>query len=137
MASAGGVFISAVSSEFGAIRARLTTGFNTRQFRTEVQEYLSHVTGAPHMLGLLENHLKQCSGAVFVVGARSGAGYPAGDVPERYRGLLPPSMPRGSYQRRGRGRGAGGGVGRQQAVTRAGATSTRHLCLSVCIRGRI
>jgi hypothetical protein len=135
MASTGDVFISAVSSEFGAIRARLTTGFNTRQIWTKVQEYLSHVTGAPHMLGLLEIHLSQCSGAVFVVGARGGAGYPAGDVPERYRRLLPPSMPRASYQRRDRGSGAGSGVGPQRALTRAGAASTRHLCLSVFICG--
>ncbi len=91
------VFLSAVSSEFGQERRELRHDFGTRGMLVAVQEELSHLTGASSLLELLDTHMRDCTGAVFVIGGRSGAGFPTEVEAAAFPGVLPPEMPRASY----------------------------------------
>ena len=51
------LFLSAVSSEFGAARDALRHDFGTRRMDVATQEELSHLTGARTLLELLDNHI--------------------------------------------------------------------------------
>jgi tetratricopeptide (TPR) repeat protein len=91
------VFLSAVSSEFGAARRELRHDFGTRRMDVATQEELSHLTGARTLLELLDTHIRDCSAVVCVIGRRSGAGFPSTEEASPYARLLPPDMPRASY----------------------------------------
>jgi hypothetical protein len=92
-----GVFLSAVSSEFGAARRALREDFGTRRMDVATQEELSHLTGARTLLELLDTHIRDCTAVVCVIGNRSGAGFPSAEEEAAYARLLPPEMPRASY----------------------------------------
>jgi hypothetical protein len=97
MAGAVRVFLSAVSSEFGAARRELRRDFGTRRMDVATQEELSHLTGAGTLLELLDVHVRDCQAVVCVIGRRSGGGFPAASEAAAYADLLPPEMPRASY----------------------------------------
>ncbi len=82
------VFLSAVSSEFGAARRELRRDFGTRRMYVATQEELSHLTGAQSLLQLLENHIRDCTAVVCVIGSRSGAGFPTAAEAADYAGSL-------------------------------------------------
>ena len=91
------VFLSAVSSEFGQERRELRHDFGTRGMQVAIQEELSYLTGAASLLELLDTHMRDCTGAVFVIGDRSGTGFPKDAEAAAFPDTLPPEMPRASY----------------------------------------
>jgi len=90
-----GVFISAVSSEFGSAREAVADSLK-RTFGVEVKDQRTfNQRDADTTLGLLHNYIKDSAGVICVIGKRSGA-VPE-TVKEEYLGWLPDDFERASY----------------------------------------
>jgi tetratricopeptide (TPR) repeat protein len=96
MAGEHRVFLSAVSSEFKELRRALRHDLATAGYDVHLQEELQLRKGET-LLGVLDQHLKECQGVVCLIGARCGAGFPTETEVEPYREHLPAGMPRASY----------------------------------------
>lgn len=91
------VFLSAVSSEFGAVRAQLRSDLTARGLEVKEQADFRQEAGADTTLAKLHDYIRDCDAVVSLVGTRSGAMPPAAaDEPFRAM-LLPTGMQEASY----------------------------------------
>ena len=93
------VFLSAVSSEFGAARDALADALQAHDMTVRVQRSFRHDPGAETLLHQLANYIESCDAAVCLIGTRSGGGFPEPDeaAPFLARGILPPGITEASY----------------------------------------
>jgi hypothetical protein len=94
MAAEFRVFLSAVTSEFGAARDAVANDLQARDLHLRVQR--SFRQGADTLLRLLHDYIRDCSAVVCVVGARSGA-CPPPAAAAAFAHLLPPGITKASY----------------------------------------
>jgi hypothetical protein len=90
------VFLSAVTSEFGAARDAVANDLQARGLELRVQRSFRQEPGADTLLGLLHDYIKECDAVVCVIGTRSGACPPAGAAAE-FAHLLPAGITAASY----------------------------------------
>ena len=90
------VFLSAVSSEFAAVRAAIASDLRSRGLEVKFQDDFRQEADADTTLRLLHNYLRDCDAVVCLVGTRSGDAPPA-PAAEPFRALLPPDFPEPSY----------------------------------------
>jgi len=74
MKNPNAVFVSAVTSEFSAVRAALATSLG--RARKDVHHHDELRYGSARLLTDLEAEIAACPMAVFIIGARSGGGFP-------------------------------------------------------------
>ena len=90
------VFLSAVTSEFGAARDAVANDLQARGLELRVQRSFRQEPGADTLLGLLHDYIKECDAVVCVIGTRIGACPPAGAAAE-FAHLLPVDITAASY----------------------------------------
>jgi hypothetical protein len=90
------VFLSAVSSEFGAARDALANDLQARDVQVRVQRSFRQEARSDTLLRLLHDYIRECSAVVCVIGMRSGA-CPAPAVAAPFAHLLPPGVTEASY----------------------------------------
>ena len=92
------VFLSAVTSEFGAARDRIAADLRSRGLAVGVQSDFRAEAAADTLLDLLHNYIREGDAVVCVVGRRSGAGPTAAEAaPHRATGILPDGIAEASY----------------------------------------
>lgn len=90
------VFLSAVSSEFGAVRGLLRSDLTTLGLEVKEQADFRQETEAATTLAKLDHYIRHCDAVVSLVGTRSGALPPAAAA-EPFLAMLPPGMTEASY----------------------------------------
>jgi Domain of unknown function (DUF4062) len=90
------VFLSAVSSEFGALRSAVASDLRARGVEVKVQEDFRQEADADTTLRKLHNYIRDCSAVVCLAGKRSGEMPPPPAVAP-FAGVLPPDWPEASY----------------------------------------
>ncbi len=93
------VFLSAVSSEFGAARDALADALQAHDMTVRVQRSFRYDPGAETLLHQLANYIQHCDAVVCLIGTRSVGGFPEQDeaAPFVARGILPPGIVAASY----------------------------------------
>ena len=90
------VFLSAVTSEFGAARDTLAASLRSRELLLRVQSDFHQEAAADTTLRKLHDYIRDCSAVVCIIGQRSGAMPPAASaVP--FAHMLPPGVAEASY----------------------------------------
>ncbi len=74
------IFISAVSSEFRALRADIAKSLRTVDYEVRDQEYFRNQSGT--LLELLEAYIDNCDTVIHIAGKRSGAMPQLAEVPK-------------------------------------------------------
>jgi Leucine-rich repeat (LRR) protein len=90
------VFISAVTSEFGAARDEIANDLNARGIQVRVQRSFRQEADADTLLCKLHNYISGCSAVICVIGNRTGA-CPTPDEADEFRNVLPPGFNEASY----------------------------------------
>ena len=90
------VFLSAVTSEFGAARDAVANDLQARWLELRVQRSFRQEPGADTLLRLLHDYIKECDAVVCVIGARSGA-CPPPAAAAAFAHMLPPGISEASY----------------------------------------
>jgi tetratricopeptide (TPR) repeat protein len=90
------VFLSAVTSEFGAARDALANDLQARDLQLREQRSFRQEPGADTLLRLLHDYIRDCSAVVCVIGTRSGA-CPPPDAAAEFADLLPSGITEASY----------------------------------------
>jgi hypothetical protein len=90
------VFLSAVTSEFGAARDAVANDLQARDLQLRVQRSFRLEPGADTLLRLLHDYIRDCSAVVCVIGTRSGA-CPSPAAAAAFTHLLPPGITEASY----------------------------------------
>jgi tetratricopeptide (TPR) repeat protein len=96
MAAEFRVFLSAVTSEFGAARDAVANDLQARDLQLRVQRSFRQEPGADTLLRLLHDYIRDCSAVVCVIGTRSGA-CPSPAAAADFAHLLPPGITQASY----------------------------------------
>jgi hypothetical protein len=96
MAAGFRVFLSAVTSEFGAARDALANDLQARDLNLRVQRSFRQDPGADTLLRLLHDYIRDCDAVVCVIGTRSGA-CPSPAAAAAFAHLLPPGITEASY----------------------------------------
>jgi tetratricopeptide (TPR) repeat protein len=96
MASDFRVFLSAVTSEFGAARDAVANDLQARDLQLKVQRSFRKEPGADTLLRLLHDYVCKCSAVVCVIGTRSGA-CPSPAEAADFAKMLPPGITEASY----------------------------------------
>jgi tetratricopeptide (TPR) repeat protein len=91
------VFLSAVSSEFGRVRDALANDLQSHDLIVRVQRSFRHDDNAETLLHKLRNYIETCNVVIFLIGSRSGAGFPTPIEAERFRDDLPRGITKASY----------------------------------------
>ena len=93
------VFLSAVSSEFGAARDALADALQALDMSVRVQRSFLYDPTAGTLLHQLANYIETCEAVVCLIGTRSGGGFPEREeaAPFLDRGILPPGIAEASY----------------------------------------
>lgn len=94
MATPTGVFLSAVTSEFGRARDVVASDLRDKQYRVAVQEDFRQEGGTT--LDKLDVYVRGCQAVVAIVGKRSGA-FPSEGEAAQYAQLLPAGFEKASY----------------------------------------
>jgi tetratricopeptide (TPR) repeat protein len=95
--SAFRVFLSAVTSEFGPVRDALANDLQSHDIIVCVQRSFRHDQNAGTLLHKLRNYIQSCDAVIFLIGARSGAGFPTPVEAEPFRDDLPSGVTEASY----------------------------------------
>ena len=90
------VFLSAVTSEFGAARDTLANDLHARDVQVRVQRSFRQEPGSDTLLRLLHDYIAGCSAVVCVIGKRSGA-CPPPAAAAAFAHMLPPGISEASY----------------------------------------
>ena len=90
------VFLSAVTSEFGAAREAVAADLRARGLTVKVQRDFRHESGAHTTLDLLHNYIAACDRVVCIIGTRSGT-VPQAYQTSRYEHMLPDGIAEASY----------------------------------------
>jgi hypothetical protein len=90
------VFLSAVTSEFGAARDALAADLRSRDTLVQVQSDFRQEAGSDTTLKKLHDYIRDCSAVVCVIGGRSGA-CPPSVAAAAFRNMLPPGISEASY----------------------------------------
>jgi tetratricopeptide (TPR) repeat protein len=98
MADAGGyrVFLSAVTSEFGAARNEIASDLTARGLTVKVQRDFRQEATSETTLQKLDLYIRGCNALVHVAGKRSG-GFPGEDEAKPFLHVLPAGVTRASY----------------------------------------
>jgi hypothetical protein len=96
MAAEFRIFLSAVSSEFGAARDAVANDLQARGLELRVQRSFHQEPGADTLLRLLHDYIRECSALVCVIGKRSGACPPPAAAAE-FAHLLAAGITQTSY----------------------------------------
>src|SRR6516165_1407347 len=96
MAAEFRIFLSAVSSEFGAARDGLAADLRSRDTLVRVQSDFRQEAGSDTTLKKLHDYICDCSAVVCVIGTRSGACPPPGEAAP-FLEMLPPGISEASY----------------------------------------
>ncbi len=98
MAEAGEyrVFLSAVTSEFGAARNEIASDLAARGLTVKVQRDFRQEAATETTLQKLDHYIRQCDALVHVAGKRSGA-LPDEDEAKPFLHVLPAGVTRASY----------------------------------------
>jgi tetratricopeptide (TPR) repeat protein len=96
MAAEFRVFLSAVTSEFGAARDAVANDLQARDLQLRVQRSFRQEPGADTLLRLLHDYIRDCSAVVCVIGTRSGA-CPSPTAAATFVHLLPSGITEASY----------------------------------------
>ena len=91
------VFLSAVSSEFGTVRDALANDLQSHDLIVRVQRSFRYDDNAETLLHKLRNYIETCHVVIFLIGSRSGAGFPTAVEAERFRDDLPQGITEASY----------------------------------------
>ena len=92
------VFLSAVSSEFGTVRDVLANDLQSHDdLIVRVQRSFRYDDNAETLLHKLRNYIETCNVVIFLIGSRSGAGFPTAIEAERFRDDLPQGITEASY----------------------------------------
>ena len=90
------VFLSAVSTEFGAARSALASDLRARGLEVKVQEDFRQEAQADTTLAKLHRYIAGCDAVVAIMGARSGS-LPPPAAAEPFRPMLPAGIAEASY----------------------------------------
>jgi tetratricopeptide (TPR) repeat protein len=90
------VFLSAVTSEFGAARNEIASDLAARGLTVKVQRDFRQEATTETTLEKLDHYIRQCDALVHVAGKRSGA-FPGEDEAKPFLHVLPAGVPRASY----------------------------------------
>jgi tetratricopeptide (TPR) repeat protein len=96
MAAEFRVFLSAVTSEFGAARDAVANDLQARRLELRVQRSFRQEPGADTLLRLLHDYIRDCDAVVCVIGRRSGA-CPPPAAAAVFAHLLPSGITEASY----------------------------------------
>jgi tetratricopeptide (TPR) repeat protein len=96
MAAEFRIFLSAVSSEFGAARDGLAADLRSRDTLVRVQSDFRQEADSDTTLKKLHDYIRDCSAVVCVIGERSGACPPAAAAAP-FREMLPAGISEASY----------------------------------------
>jgi len=91
------VFISAVSSEFETARDALANDLQSHEIVVSVQRSFKHDRKAGTLLQKLSNYIETCDVVIFLMGARSGAGFPRPSEAAPFAPDLPGGIAEASY----------------------------------------
>jgi hypothetical protein len=92
------VFISAVTSEFGSARDALANDLQSHDnLIVRVQRSFRYEDDAETLLHKLRNYIETCDVMIFLIGARSGTGFPTAIEAEPFRGDHPQEITEASY----------------------------------------
>ncbi|MGO4870277.1 MAG: tetratricopeptide repeat protein [Roseiarcus sp.] len=90
------MFLSAVTSEFGAARREINDDLCARGLLVKVQEQFRQEADTETTLAKLVKYIGDCDAVVHVAGKRSG-GFPGEDEAARFLHMLPDGVARASY----------------------------------------
>jgi hypothetical protein len=90
------VFLSAVTSEFGAARDALANDLHARDVQVRVQRSFRQEPGSDTLLRLLHDYIAGCNAVVCVIGKRSGA-CPPPAAAASFKEFLPDGISEASY----------------------------------------
>ncbi len=96
MSAPTGVFLSAVTSEFGQARDVLAGDLRTKGFDVTVQEDFRQEGGTSTTLEKLDDYIRRCEAVVCVIGERSGS-VPPPDAADKFAAIRPAELERASY----------------------------------------
>lgn len=91
-----GVFLSAVTNEFGRARETVASNLRAKKYSVMVQEDFRQEGGSSTTLDKLDAYIRDCEAVVCIVGRRSGAVPPRAAM-EPYVQHLPPGLGHPSY----------------------------------------
>jgi tetratricopeptide (TPR) repeat protein len=91
------VFLSAVSSEFESARDALANDLQSHEILVCVQRSFRHDHNAGTLLHKLSNYIEQCNVVIFLMGARSAAGFPQPPEEAPFADGLPNGIAEASY----------------------------------------
>jgi hypothetical protein len=96
MAAEFRIFLSAVTSGFGAARDAVANDLQARDLQVRAQRSFRQEPGADTLLRLLHDYIRDCSAVVCVIGTRSGV-CPSPASAAEFAHLLPPGITEASY----------------------------------------
>lgn len=96
MAAGFRVFLSAVTSEFGAVRDALANDLQARDVQLRVQRSFRQEAESDTLLQLLHDYISGCNAVVCVIGSRSG-GCPPPAAAAAFAHMLPLGISEASY----------------------------------------
>jgi hypothetical protein len=93
------VFLSAVSSEFGAARDTVANDLQSHgeEIIARVQRSFRQDGQPGTLLHKLRRYIEECNAVICLMGSRSGAGFPAMAEAQAFREDLPPGISEASY----------------------------------------
>ncbi|MCZ6663205.1 MAG: DUF4062 domain-containing protein, partial [Actinobacteria bacterium] len=92
-----GVFLSAVSSEFGQVRSDIAEDLRTRGFEVKVQEEFTQDGVSETLLDRLDVYIQNCATVICVVGKRSGTIPTLAELEANKNDDLPKNIEQPSY----------------------------------------
>ncbi|HTW72064.1 MAG TPA: tetratricopeptide repeat protein [Acetobacteraceae bacterium] len=90
------VFLSAVSSEFGAAQNALADDFARRRMMVRVQQHFRRDRQPGTTLAALDAYIATCTAVICLIGKRSGA-WPTPEEAAAFSGVLPDDVSQASY----------------------------------------
>ena len=90
------VFVSGVSSEFGALRDQVASDLRARGLSVKVQQDFRQEADSDTTLEKLHNYIRDCGAVVCIIGVRSGS-KPTASEAARFAKMLPDGIIEASY----------------------------------------
>jgi len=91
-----GVFVSAVTSEFGRARDLVASDLRAKGFDVTFQQDFRQSGESSTTLTMLDDYIRECKAVVCIIGARSGS-VPSDAEAAPFSAFLPPALERASY----------------------------------------
>ena len=90
------IFVSSVTSEFGAQRSSIAQALRSQGFNVKEQSDFKYEPGVDTLLQKLHYYIRECDAIVAIVGERSGEG-PSDEAAADFSWLLPEGISKPSY----------------------------------------